>query len=207
MSTIKTIMQACTTELKIKGSSFVCTLLPLKTPESFDSFLKESRKIHFKASHNCQAYRIGPEPLVEFQSDDGEPRGSAGQPMLNTLKSAELMQVGAVVVRYFGGTKLGVRGLIDAYGDSCKQCIEQAELVELTDKMQFRLIFPYNLQSQINTIVHGYELQNLDASYGQEVCIDFSIAIESFPQLENKLAEHAHLGFSFSKIGRAYLPK
>lgn len=198
-------MQACTTELKIKGSSFICTLFPLKTTDAFDSFLKESRKNHFKASHNCQAYRLGPDPLVEFQSDDGEPRGSAGQPILNTLKSAELVQIGAVVVRYFGGTKLGVRGLIDAYSQSCEECFEQAKFVRLIDKMQFRLQFPYDLQSQINTLIHGFDLNTIQADYGQDVNIDYSIAFENYPELKSKMLEHSHIGFSFKELSRAYL--
>lgn len=206
MSTIKTITGSCTTELKIKGSSFICTLVPLKTTESFDSFLKESRKIHFKVSHHCQAYRLGPEPLVEFQSDDGEPRGSAGQPILNALKSAELVQVGAIVVRYFGGTKLGVRGLIDAYGESCELSIKEAPLASLIDKMQFQVQFSYDLQGQINTLLHGYELQIMDSNYGQDVILTYSIANSEFSNLAQKLNENAHIGFSFHKIGRAYLP-
>lgn len=205
-NSIKTITQLFTSECKIKGSTFICVLLPLKTTDGFDSFLKESRKKHFKASHHCQAYRLGPEPLVEFQSDDGEPRGSAGQPILNALKSADVVQIGAVVIRYFGGTKLGVRGLIDAYGDSCKEALEQAELVSLEDKMQFNLRFPYHLQSQINTLIHGFELDLISSEFGQEVSIIYSIAYDSFPKLAQKLNEQSHIGFTFKALGRAYLP-
>jgi uncharacterized YigZ family protein len=179
--------------------------VPLKTTESFDSFLKESRKIHFKASHHCQAYRLGPEPLVEFQSDDGEPRGSAGQPILNALKSAELIQVGAIVVRYFGGTKLGVRGLIDAYGESCAATISQSSKVEMQDQIQFSLEFAYEQQSQITTLLHGVDVQQQEAIYGEKIRMQYSVATEIYPEVAKKLSDQLHLGIQYKKLGRCYL--
>src|SRR5699024_755346 len=95
------------------------------------------------ATHHCYGWRISPNNIEEFAQDDGEPGGTAGLPILNQLKSFNVVNGACVVVRYFGGTKLGKAGLIQAYGHTAELCLKQAELSNLVATQNFRIIYPY----------------------------------------------------------------
>lgn len=114
------------TEIEIKKSRFLCYLFPIESTEDFDQELTRIRKEHYKANHHCSAYILNEASNIQKASDDGEPSGTAGVPMLEVLKHHQLTYCAAVVVRYFGGTKLGTGGLIRAYGQAVSQAIETA---------------------------------------------------------------------------------
>jgi len=202
-----TVEKPVEVQQKILGSAFITTLLPLKTQSDFESFLSESRKKHFKANHHGQAYRIGVEQIQEFSSDDGEPSGSTGLPMLNALKSAQLINVGAVVVRYFGGTKLGIRGLIDAYSSSVQQAIDTAELIQMELREVFELQFPYEQQATINTLFHPLSIHTEKTEYQEQVKMVVSIAPEVASKLADALSAVEHLGIQTKKKGLQMLKK
>ena len=113
-----------------KGSKFVSYLHPIDGKEAVDEVLDEIREAHPKADHFCVAFRHGIDPVEEYHSDDREPSGSAGLPILRALQSAELMNCLLVVVRYFGGTRLGVPGLIHSYKEAALESINNAEIIE-----------------------------------------------------------------------------
>lgn len=111
----RTIKENGQSEIEIKKSRFICSLKRIESEEEAKNFIQEIKKEHWKANHNCSAFVIGEKNEIQRSSDDGEPSGTAGVPMLEVLKKNQLINVAAVVTRYFGGTKLGTGGLIRAY--------------------------------------------------------------------------------------------
>ena len=118
----------CSAELKIRRSTFICSLGYAETMADAKEFISNVSKIHKNATHNCWAYIVGDSGETQHGSDAGEPAGTAGQPMLNTLAGYGLTNVACVVTRYFGGVKLGIRGLIDAYTDAVRAAVEAGKL-------------------------------------------------------------------------------
>lgn len=130
VETYKTITSPVQAEFKDKGSRFIAFAYPIQTVEEVKHYLEPLKETHHKARHWCYAYRVGVDGLQFRANDDGEPSGSAGRPILGQIDSAELTDVLVVVVRYFGGTLLGVPGLIHAYKTATADVLAQAEIIE-----------------------------------------------------------------------------
>lgn len=146
-------------EIKEKGSRFISYLYPVTTKEDADDIIQKLRKKFYDATHVCFAYRIGEGKEQYFRfNDDGEPSGTAGIPIYNELKGKGYLNVLAVVIRYFGGTKLGTGGLARAYGQSAKKVIEISEEVSEYIKKVFSISFPYNFIGEMMGIVNRYSL-------------------------------------------------
>lgn len=130
--------------LEIKRSEFICVIRHVDSEAEAKDFIAERKKIHSLATHNCYAYRVSEDgtELVRY-SDDGEPQGTAGLPILNVLKNKEFMNVVAVVTRYFGGIKLGGGGLVRAYSEACAGAAEIAKVTECVLCAEFRIEFSY----------------------------------------------------------------
>ena len=126
----RTIKEDNQHEVEIKKSRFICFLKRIETEEEAKAFIQQIKKEHWKANHNCSAFVLGDHHEIQRSSDDGEPSGTAGVPMLEVLKKNDLINVCAVVTRYFGGTKLGAGGLIRAYSGSVAQAIVHTGIVE-----------------------------------------------------------------------------
>ncbi|ABS61030.1 IMPACT family protein [Fervidobacterium nodosum] len=123
----KTVKGVIETKINIERSIFIATLSYVEDERKAKEFISEISKRYKDATHNCPAYRVIENGnILEFSSDAGEPSGTAGLPMLNTLRKNELLNVAVVVTRYFGGVKLGVRGLIDAYSQAVQEVIDKA---------------------------------------------------------------------------------
>ncbi|MBO6792570.1 MAG: YigZ family protein [Balneolaceae bacterium] len=144
-------------------------MFPCNSVDEFDSTLDKLKNRYPDATHHCCAYRILNEQLSEFSSDDGEPSGSAGLPILNTLKSFELVNIGSVVVRYYGGSKLGKAGLIEAYSSSTKECIDIADIGTLEKVFRLKVIYEYPQESQIQQIIHNFDLKEIDQQFTEQV--------------------------------------
>ena len=138
-----TIISPVTTEIKIMRSRFIATLYPVQDVAQVRSILTEHNATYADATHNCYAYVLGKKQETTYYADAGEPSGTAGKPMLNELLRHDLSNVLAVVTRYFGGIKLGVKGLIDAYGAAVAEAVSMAELRELKDLVYFRIECDY----------------------------------------------------------------
>jgi len=134
-------------EYKDRGSKFIAYLFPMETLEVFSEKLSELRALHFKACHCCSAYRL--RDGTQKSSDDGEPSGSAGKPILNQLLSKEVVDVGCIVVRYFGGTKLGVSGLIQAYKQAAVESLEASEILTKYETEAVVLSFDYAIMGKL----------------------------------------------------------
>ena len=126
----RTIARNGTHEIEVRKSRFICTLMRTTTEDDARSAIEATRKRYWDANHTCTAWRIGPEGRLQRSSDDGEPAGTAGIPMLEVLRYRELTDVLAMVARYFGGTKLGAGGLIRAYGTVVSETIGIVGIVE-----------------------------------------------------------------------------
>ncbi len=151
--TYKTILEAAESIYKEKSSKFLIYAYHVESEEEVKAYLDPLRKLHYDATHHCYAWRIGYRGEKFRANDDGEPSSTAGKPILGQLISHEVTNCLIVVVRYFGGTKLGVSGLIEAYRDSAAQVIEEAQVVELTIDVTIDVEFSYMSMNSVMRIV------------------------------------------------------
>jgi len=138
-----TIHQYYEAEIKVKGSKFIAMLFPVGSADAAMESVNHVRAQHPKASHHCFAYKIGCPVITYRSSDDGEPSGTAGKPILGQLEAFDVTDVVCVVTRYFGGTLLGTGGLIKAYKDSAKEVLSMASLLEIRPRYLFKVAFDH----------------------------------------------------------------
>ncbi len=148
-----TIAQSSIAEYKDRGSKFIAYAYPVKSVDEFKVALKQTKELHPKANHHCFAYKIGLTNNVFRVSDDGEPSGSAGRPILNAIESKEITDVLIVVVRYFGGTLLGVPGLINAYKHTALLALQVTPIIQKPILNVYELQFDYTLKNSVMNIV------------------------------------------------------
>jgi len=138
---------------KDRGSKFLGYTYPLQREDQVKELIENLKKEHHKARHWCYAWQLGAENVQFRVNDDGEPNNSAGQPIYGQIVSKELTNVLVVVVRYFGGTKLGVGGLVNAYKTSAQLALESAQIITRTIDVHFRLIFEYQYMNKVMRII------------------------------------------------------
>lgn len=155
----KTIMGESEGLYKDRGSKFIAIALPLSEETELNDHLDRIKKKYYDARHWCYAYRFQPsDPQIRF-NDDGEPAHSAGTPILHAIQSAELWNVLIVVVRYFGGTKLGVPGLIKAYRGAAEEALNEAQLKDVYLYRYFEIRFPYDAMDAVMRILPQSEFE------------------------------------------------
>lgn len=174
---------------KDKGSKFYAFAFPVKTKEEVDLHLAAVRKKYYDARHHCYAYRIGKEGELSFAQDDGEPAHTAGDPILGQIRSRNLTNTLVVVVRYFGGILLGVRGLIEAYKGAASEALDQAILVEIIPIFEFSIRFPYEKTSEINRLLHPFPTKQLAAEYGEDCFLVLQVEKEIAPRIQATFAD------------------
>ena len=165
------------TIFKDRGSKFLGYAFPLQREEDVKKIIQGLKDSHFKARHWCYAWRLGKsENEMRYRvNDDGEPGNSAGQPIYGQILSKELTNVLVVVIRYFGGTKLGVGGLVNAYKTAAEMAIEASSIVEKTIDVTYQLIFEYK---DMNKVMHVIKEQNLTIiSQKMDMNCDFEISV------------------------------
>ncbi len=153
----KTIAAPVETALRERSSKFLAFAWPVMSEEEIKVHLDALRKKYYDATHHCYAWRLGPKGEQYRANDDGEPSGTAGKPILGQMLSNELTYCLIAVVRYFGGTKLGVPGLIAAYKDSAAEAVEAAEIVERTVDVTLDIEFPYGSVNDVMRVVKEQE--------------------------------------------------
>lgn len=153
------------TELKERKSKFLGYAYPVSSEEEINQKLEALREEHPQANHHCYAWRLGTEDKHFRANDDGEPRNSAGSPILRKIQGSQLTQTLVVVVRYFGGTKLGVGGLIQAYGECAAQTLDLGTRLPYVLKESWNVIFPYDQQSRVDRLLQKVEGELLSAEY------------------------------------------
>lgn len=168
----KTIKYKSESIYKDRSSKFIGIILPVDNIEVVKKHLQEIKKEYYDATHHCYAYILGINKEVQFDSDAGEPVGSAGKPILNTLLSYEITNTLAVVIRYYGGTKLGIPGLINAYKTATQLAIENNEIITKYIFDQLLVFVPYEKQQLFYKLQKKYnieyEVKSSDNS-GQEI--------------------------------------
>lgn len=174
--TYKTIAAASEEVLyKEKNSKFFGYAFPVTTEEEIKEILERLRKEHFSARHWCYAYQIGTEKIQYRANDDGEPNNSAGMPIYGQIQSFEVTNILVVVVRYFGGVKLGVGGLISAYKITAQMALENSEIVERTIDKHFIISFGYANMNKVMRIIKEKNLQIISQKMEMDCEIEISI--------------------------------
>lgn len=187
--TYQTIASPTESLFKDKGSKFLAYAYPIDSENEAKELLAALREIHPKARHHCYAWRLGPDKNHYRANDDGEPSGSAGRPILNTIYSCNVTNVLIVVVRYFGGTLLGIPGLINAYKTAAAEALNEATLIskQLTDR--YELQFAYDQMNAVMSLVKEMELpvreQHFDMDCRMEVEVRKSKLNQFADRIEN----------------------
>jgi uncharacterized YigZ family protein len=170
---------------KDRGSKFLYFAFPVENEDQIKNELTSLKKTYFDASHHCFAWILGPNGEQFRANDDGEPNHSAGDPILGQIRSRHLTNVLLVVVRYFGGTKLGVSGLIQAYKTSAQLAIEDSQIIEKQVMKKIEIHFTY---SKINEVMKIIKAENLEIRH-QELNMDCRITLELRAGIEEKVTE------------------
>ena len=179
-------------EEEIKKSRFICHLKRVTSEEEAREFITSIKKQHHKANHNVSAFTIGEHQEIQRSSDDGEPSGTAGVPMLDILKKRELTNLVAVVTRYFGGIKLGAGGLIRAYAGSVNHAIDAVGLVKIVEQTQLDLHMDYGLFDNVSRYLATAGLVIADSVFTDRVVISIFADTADIEQLKLDLIEQFH---------------
>lgn len=179
MKSYKTVEKATEARTEVRRSLFIASVSPAATAEEADAFVASVRAKYPDATHNCYAYIAGAEnPSVRF-SDDGEPGGTAGQPMLEVLKKRGLTAVAVVVTRYFGGIKLGAGGLVSAYTDSVVSGIDAAGTVTMTERSLIEVRAGYQEFSRADSALIRLGAERMSADYGEDVRAVYAVKADA----------------------------
>ncbi|MFV0556268.1 MAG: YigZ family protein [Lactovum sp.] len=176
-------------EIKIKKSRFICQMKRIQTEEEAKDFILSVKKKHYKANHNCSVFILEKtEDHQEIQrvSDDGEPSGTAGVPMLEVLKKQEITNVCVIVTRYFGGIKLGASGLIRAYSSSVAETLDKLELVELVEQQELQLYLDYSL---FDSLLNFLPTKSVETEFTDKVSVTIYLNESEVFQFIKELTE------------------
>jgi len=171
---------------RIKGSRFLADVAPVVTPEEAEAFLAEVRAELDDATHHCWAYRLGCRSPRFRSSDDGEPGGSAGRPILQQLEGHELSDAVVVVTRWFGGTKLGVGGLMRAYGGAAGHALDRVERRVVVIRRELSITYPYECSGAVEGLLAAHRLTPTASEYTEHVRQELAIPVR---ELEAFLGE------------------
>jgi uncharacterized YigZ family protein len=172
---------------KEKGSKFIAFAVPVSNVEQIKTILEEKRKEHHDARHVCYAYILGVDKADYRSNDDGEPSGTAGRPILGSLLSAGVTNVLIAVVRYFGGTKLGTSGLINAYKVAAADALENAEIIEKTVDEEIHISFDYLVMNDVMKIIKDVAPQVMSQQFDNNCNMVLSIRKGDAPNLIERL--------------------
>jgi len=180
---------------KDKGSKFIAKAFPVENEHQLKEILEKLRKEYYDARHHCYAYRFDPEEEQYRSNDDGEPSGTAGKPILNQLLSRELINVLVVVVRYFGGTKLGVSGLINAYKSATNDALENAKIVKRFIYREIEVRFEYPFMNSVMRLVKEENINILEQNFDLNCVIKIQIKKNDLEKIIFKLEEMREINF------------
>ncbi|MDE6283733.1 MAG: YigZ family protein [Muribaculaceae bacterium] len=170
-----------------KRSKFISFAIPVTTREQARDEVKRISKEYFDARHVCWAFMLGADRLDFLSSDNGEPSGTAGKPILGQINSAELTDVVIIVVRYFGGVKLGTPGLIAAYREAARLAIAEGEIIQCHKKETFSFTFPYLAMNDVMKVIKSADLEILSQTFDNACSMTLSMRADSFPEITGRL--------------------
>ncbi len=183
----KTISEPCQGQFKDKGSRFLAFAYPVTTEGTVKDHIKQLKKEHFDARHHVYAFRIGVQTPVYRCSDDGEPPNSSGPPVLGQIQSFGLTNILIVVVRYFGGTKLGVPGLINAYKLAAADALNNANIIDKFEQDTFTIQFGYLAMNEVMKVLKDENPGQSNQQFDNLCSIDITVRKTLTDQLKQKL--------------------
>lgn len=181
MKSFKTIHERAEKEIVINKSRFIGHVMPVTSEEEAKAFVEEIKKKHRTATHNVPIYLIGEDHGIQKYSDDGEPSGTAGVPVLNMLKNEGITDIAVVITRYFGGVKLGTGGLVRAYTQSAKEALEVAQVIEMVQYELIQVTLEYNQHGKIQ-----HYLENNPQYFLKETLYTDKVSVLIYSKLEDK---------------------
>jgi len=183
------------TELEIRKSRFICDIQPVSNRDDALRFIESIRARHPKANHHCWSYIAGaPDDPHQWNcSDDGEPKGTAGQPMLNVLRHSHLGNICAVVTRYFGGIKLGTGGLARAYSQSVQETLQTAPTETVVATIAISLTAPYSLTGELEQLISQFKLDDCKRNFAAELEVTAQLELNRLTEFRQALTPFQHL--------------
>lgn len=178
---------------KDKGSKFLSFAFHIETEDEADTIRKQFKKKYYDATHVVYAFRLGAEGEKFRAADDGEPSGSSGMPVYNTIRSKNITDVIVLVVRYFGGTKLGIPGLIDAYSQAAALALDNAETIEKTITQSITVEVPYSMVNFVMRIIKENNLTVADMSGDTSCRITIAVALNQVARIEELLNQNGKI--------------
>ncbi len=183
----KSIFKKGIDEFEIKKSVFIGYSAPVETEDEALEFIKEIKTKHYDATHNCSAYIIGEDMMIQRFDDDGEPSGTAGIPMLEVLKRENLTNVVVVATRYFGGTLLGGGGLIRSYSKTSKIAVDAGIIVDMKEYVHLKLDYDYVFHGKIVNFLETKGFNTIDIEYLDRVIAVVLVSLEDKEKVESDL--------------------
>ena len=173
-----------------KGSTFSALAVPVSGVVEIKTKLRQLKEQYSDTSHLCYGYRVKEnDRLDEFAIDAGEPKGSSGIPILNVLKRNQLVNVVIFVIRYSGGSKLGIPGLIHAYGTAAERTIENAKVKKWIQLERISFIYNYDLQNKVDSILQKFKVNIIKSDFGESIQVELEIEVEKTEELSKELKE------------------
>ena len=191
-------------ELVEKKSRFIATIRPVSSEEEAVAFIEEMKKKYYDARHNCSAFVIGSKGELTRSSDDGEPSGTAGRPMLEVLTGSGIRNIAAVVTRYFGGVLIGTGGLVRAYSGAVKMALEQCETITRRYGVQMLIKTDYNGVGKIQYLLGSKDVVIQDSVYAADVQMTVLVPIEEYDRLCKELVEATNGRVGLEEVEKLY---
>ena len=198
MNSFKTIKTPSEGIYKEKGSKFIAFAIPINSEPQFKEELSKIKKEYHDAGHHCYGFSVGAEGKLYRYSDDGEPNNSAGKTIYGQLLSFGVTNIAIIVIRYFGGTKLGVGGLITAYKEAAKDALNNATIIEQEITESLTINFKYESMNAIMGLVKSFELEIVEQDFQLDCFVKLNCPKRNKLQLEDKLKLIQNINYKFS---------
>lgn len=200
-----TIYQNGEHQIEIKKSKFICHLFRIENEEQAKEYIAKIKKEHYKANHNCSAYMLGENFEIQRNSDDGEPSGTAGVPMLEVLKKNQLQNTLAIVTRYFGGIKLGAGGLIRAYSTSVSEALKEIGIVQGKLQQILDIIIDYPQLGKLQNYLENEQIAIQGIDYLEQITVKVAIDINQCESFQNALIDLFNNQLSIQLLDQKYV--
>lgn len=198
------LVKGAEAELVEKKSRFIATVRPIANEEEAVAFIDEMKKKYYDARHNCSAFVIGSKAEFTRSSDDGEPSGTAGRPMLEVLLGSGIRNIAVVVTRYFGGTLLGTGGLVRAYSGAVKEALALCETARQRFGVKLKIRTDYNAVGKIQYLLANRKIDVTDSVYAADVELTVIAPIEEYDRLCKEITEATGARAGLEEVERLY---
>jgi uncharacterized YigZ family protein len=190
----------------IERSKFICNVKNVINEEDAKDFVDKIRKIHSLATHNCYAYIADDKGLIQKFSDDGEPQGTAGMPMLDVLKNKKMYKTVAVVTRYFGGKKLGTGGLVRAYGGAVDSALNNAQILHMFKAVFLSVETDYDGYGKLQRLISQRNLPIINTDFDNGVKVDFVVKKVDFDKFSTEIIDYFNGKVNLTVIKEDFYP-